>query len=143
LGVEGQPYPNAEGRRQARSVVWFGNCGRPRWYLVGYHLIMQPASILRACRQQRGLTLRDLSRRAGTSHSTLAAYESGRKVPGADTLLRVVRAAGFDLIVGPYAFEVSSDPRNRGEELEEVLALADMLPSRHARTLDAPIFERG
>ena len=37
--------------------------------------------------------------RAGTSHSTLAAYEAGRKVPTVETLDRVVRAAGYELAV--------------------------------------------
>jgi len=103
---------------------------------------MDPGAVIRACRQQRGLTLRELGDRAGTSHSTLAAYESGRKVPGTDTLARVLRATGHDLVVGSMPFELTSGTRSRGEEIEEVLELADLYPSRHAPTLDAPVFGR-
>ncbi|MCB1038710.1 MAG: helix-turn-helix transcriptional regulator [Acidimicrobiales bacterium] len=102
---------------------------------------MDVGQILRTCRVQRGLSLRELGVRASTSHSTLAAYEAGRKVPGADTLVRILRATGHDLVIGSVAIDLTGDGgRSRGEQLEEVLALADQLPRRHAPTLDAPIF---
>lgn len=98
--------------------------------------------MLRTCRERRGWTLRDLGERAATSHSALAAYEAGRKVPGADTLARVLRATGHDLQLETMGFDVGAGRRPRGVEIEEVLALADLYPSRHAPTLEAPIFGR-
>ena len=98
--------------------------------------------MLRACRQRRGLTLRQLAAKAETSHATLAAYEAGRKVPGTDTFLRVLRASGHDIVVGSCVVDLEVAGRTRGEELEEVLALADLLPTRHSPTLDAPVFGR-
>jgi len=88
------------------------------------------------------LTLRALADRAGTSHSTLAAYESGRKVPNAATLDRIVRAAGCQLEVRMARTPQPIGKVSRGQELEEVLALAAMFPARHDRLLQAPIFGR-
>lgn len=104
---------------------------------------------LRALRVAAGLTLRDLAARAGTSHSTLVAYEQGRKVPRADTRDRLVRAAGF-VVAQPGPRRVAADERGqpRGQELVDVLELADVLAVSSAtrrppdRYLDAPILPR-
>ena len=32
--------------------------------------------------------------------------------------------------------------KDRGQELEDVLELAEMFPARHSQTLDAPVFGR-
>jgi transcriptional regulator with XRE-family HTH domain len=80
------------------------------------------------------MTLRELAARAGTSHSTLSAYEQGAKVPSVDTLARILRAAGF-------ALDLELVPRpDRGRELERVLELAAHFPARHSPTLDYPRF---
>jgi transcriptional regulator with XRE-family HTH domain len=96
---------------------------------------MTAAQVLREARRRAGLTLRELANRADTSHSTLSAYEAGRKVPTVATLERVLRAAGFalDLALTPR-------PSDRGLELERVLELAGQFPARHAPTLDYPRF---
>ena len=96
--------------------------------------------LLRAARTKSELTLRELAARAGTSHPTLSAYESGRKTPSIATLTRVLAAAGFalDLEISPRLPGV--DRVARGEELREVLELAALFPARHAPTLTAPIF---
>jgi transcriptional regulator with XRE-family HTH domain len=86
--------------------------------------------------------LRALADRASTSHSTLAAYEAGRKVPSIDTLARVVRAAGFDLGVELTPAVGGPDAKARGRELVEVLELAELFPARHARHLEYPPFGR-
>jgi len=79
---------------------------------------------------------------AQTSHSTLAAYESGSKVPNVATLDRILRAAGF-------AVDVSLQRRHRGgggltkaDELEAVLLLAAEFPARHSAHLEMPVFPR-
>jgi transcriptional regulator with XRE-family HTH domain len=100
------------------------------------------ARLIRTARRRAGLTLRELAQRASTSHSTLAAYEQGRKTPNVDTLDRILTACGFriDVTLTPRPTEVAADPAARGRELVDVLDLAEMFPARHARTLTAPRF---
>lgn len=100
---------------------------------------MDASSLLRQARHESGLTLRRLGELAGTSHSTLAAYESGTKSPNVATLNRVLRAAGFASDVHLHKRH-SSQEMPRGEELAAVLELAAQFPARHARTLTAPVF---
>lgn len=98
---------------------------------------MDAAVLIRSARQRAGLTLRALGDLAGTSHSTLAAYEAGRTTPTVGTLDRILRAAG-------YATDVTLAPRidraGRGRELVEVLELAAEFPARHATHLEFPRF---
>lgn len=101
---------------------------------------MDAARTLRNVRSRSGLTLRALARRAGTSHSTLAAYEAGRKVPSVETLDRIVRAAGFSLDPEVTPRVGGADAADRGRELIEVLELAAQFPARHARRLAYPRF---
>jgi len=101
---------------------------------------MDPHVALRAARLRAGMTLRQLAERAGTSHATLAAYESGRTVPGVRTLDRIVRAAGFDLSLDLAPRVDASARQPRGDELREVLELAEQFPARHAVTLEYPRF---
>jgi transcriptional regulator with XRE-family HTH domain len=100
------------------------------------------ASIVRRARTRAGLSLRALAARAGTSHSALAAYESGRTVPTVDTLGRVVRAAGFQMTAELEPRVDASAQLDRGEELEQVLGLAEMFPARHSPVLAYPPFGR-
>ena len=55
----------------------------------------QTGTLLRTSRRGAGLTLRAAAAKAGTSHSTLAAYEAGRKSPTLPTLLRIFGAYGL------------------------------------------------
>ena len=59
------------------------------------------SELIRAARAQAGLSQLELADRAGTSQPTVAAYESGTKIPSADTLERLLRAAGFRLATLP------------------------------------------
>lgn len=92
---------------------------------------------LRTLRLAAGLTVRELAERAGTSHSTLVAYEQGRKVPRSDTRDRIIRAAGYVVPPpGPRRVVVNERGTARGVELADVLALADALlesPDRRQR----------
>jgi transcriptional regulator with XRE-family HTH domain len=85
------------------------------------------ARLLRSARLEAGLTLRQLALAAHTSHSTLAAYETGAKCPSVETLNRIVEAAGFRLEghLAPHAERY--DREARGRELADVLELADAL----------------
>ncbi len=87
-----------------------------------------------------GLSLRALAARAGTSHSTLAAYEHGRKVPNVVTLDRILRAAGFAADVSLHRRVDDGDRAARGRELIEVLELAAMFPASHSPTITFPPF---
>jgi transcriptional regulator with XRE-family HTH domain len=53
--------------------------------------------MLREAREAGRSSQEELARRAGTSRPTLSAYEHGRKAPTADTLERLLAAAGFRL----------------------------------------------
>lgn len=77
------------------------------------------------------MTLRELAARAGTSDSTLSAYEAGRVTPRIDTLTRIVEAAGWRLMP-EVAVLPERDARRApaGEELWQVLLLVDTLPTR-------------
>ena len=104
---------------------------------VGYSARVDAGVLIRTARSRAGLTLRALGERAGTSHSTLAAYESGRTTPTVGTLDRILGAAGFasDVTLAPRV-----DRIDRGRELLEVLELAAQFPARHAKRLAFPRF---
>ena len=87
------------------------------------------------------MSLRELARRAGTSHSAVSAYETGRRTPATTTLERIVRAAGFALDAA-LCRRVYGDNDDRGAELEAVLLLAEEFPVRHSPELDGPVFGR-
>ena len=98
--------------------------------------------MIRTARTWSGMTLRELAALAQTSHSTLSAYESGRTTPNVDTLDRVLRAAGFDADV-TLSKRVGTgrvERVARGQELMDVLQLAEMFPARHASRLMYPRF---
>lgn len=102
---------------------------------------MEASVLIRTARHRAGLTIRDLAALSGTSHSAIAAYESGAKEPRVSTLDRVMRAAG-------YAIEPSLERRvdpgsDRGSELAAVLDLAAQFPARHSPRMVCPPFPRG
>lgn len=96
---------------------------------------------MRTARRRAGLSLRELAARAGTSHSALAAYESGRVVPRTDTFTRILTAAGFDVSVS--LTPRIADDHERGRELIDALDLAEHFPARHSPTIEYPVFGRG
>ncbi len=101
---------------------------------------MNAAEVIRTVRLQADLTLRALATRAGTSHSTIAAYESGAKTPSASTLDRIVQAAGFALDRELSLRVRGSDRLDRGAELAAALELAAEFPARHSPSLKFPVF---
>lgn len=103
---------------------------------------METAALIIQARRTAGLTLRALAERAGTSHSTLAAYEAGRKTPNLATLERILRSAGFELQLQVRPLVGGHDLAARGRELEDVLHLAEQFPARHAARLRYPVFGR-
>ena len=103
---------------------------------------MNAAEVIRTVRMRADLTLRALATRAGTSHSAIAAYESGAKIPSASTLDRIVQAAGFALDRELSPRVRGSERLDRGAELAAVLELAAEFPARHSPTLEFPVFGR-
>lgn len=99
-------------------------------------------SILRRARRHAGLTQRELAARADTSHTALAAYERGAKVPRVDTLDRILRAAGYEPEVDlqPRPDATRGDREAKGRELHAALELAAAFPLRRLpRRLPPPV----
>ncbi|WP_218915968.1 helix-turn-helix domain-containing protein [Brevibacterium senegalense] len=73
---------------------------------------------LRQLRQERGLSLVELSRKTGISVSTLSRLETGVRVPGLEHLVALARAhaVSLDDLVGVH---FSRDPRLRFESVDE------------------------
>ena len=72
------------------------------------------AALLARVRRAAGLSQEQLARRAGTSRTTLSAYEHGRKSPSLATAERLLGHAGFDLDARPQiTFESVSGARGR------------------------------
>lgn len=103
---------------------------------------MDPALLITRARQRAGMTLRDLAARARTSHSTIAAYGTGRVVPSVATMDRIIAAAGFATDVRLERRVREANGLDRGDELAQVLMLAEQFPARHSPMLDAPVFGR-
>ncbi len=100
----------------------------------------QVADLLTNARTQSGLSLRELAGLAGTSHPTLSAYEHGRKVPSATTLLRILAACNFTVDFRLTRRIRHADGLDRGEELRQALLLAEQFPMRVSKTIDTPAF---
>jgi transcriptional regulator with XRE-family HTH domain len=97
------------------------------------------AELLKYVRRKAGLSARELARRVGSSHSTILAYEAGKKVPVTTTMMRLVNACG-------YSMDFSLSPRLRGDEdnpkgaeLQAVLELAAEFPARHTDKPDSKL----
>ncbi len=93
---------------------------------------MQSSQLIRRARRRAHLTQRELAARAETSHATLAAYETGAKVPRTDTLDRILRAAGLvpEVTLHARADRSPAARAAKGRELEAALELADAFPIR-------------
>ncbi len=76
--------------------------GRLGIYTMRYNAPMSEGSeLIKRARRQAGMTQAELARRAGTSQSAVAAYESGAKAPTVDTLVRLLEATGQQLGTRP------------------------------------------
>ena len=63
--------------------------------------------LVREARKRAGITQQDLAQRAGTTQSAIARLESGRTSPSLEQVQRLMRLAGFELIVELAAFDDS------------------------------------
>ena len=81
------------------------------------------ASLLREARRRANLSQRELARRAGTSQSVVARIERGQVDPGAETLERLLRKAGFTVRV-----ELAPLRRARNHMLDDVARILRLTP---------------
>ena len=56
---------------------------------------------LRALRERRGLSLRDVAYKAEIAVSTLAQFETGKKYPTLHTLESIAQAMDIRFVIGP------------------------------------------
>lgn len=89
-----------------------------------------PGSLLLQARLRASISQRELARRAGTSQSTIAAYERGTKGPRFETLMRLLRAAGFDLRL---RLEPHDDHDESLDAWRETLSQKELQELRHRR----------
>jgi transcriptional regulator with XRE-family HTH domain len=103
---------------------------------------MRSSELIRRARRRAGLSQRELAERAGTSHATVAQYETGVKVPRVDTLARLLEAAGFvpEVALQPRADRGVVEREAKGRELLAALELAAQFPLRRpAEALPPPV----
>ena len=67
------------------------------------------SALLQLARLKGGLTQREMAERAGVPVTMISAYERGLRQPTLATLLRLLRAAGFDLQVHLAAHDPHDD----------------------------------
>lgn len=86
-------------------------------------------------RTARRLTQADLARRSGIPRTAINAYESGRRVPTAATLMRLAEACDMRLQAVPHE---AVDLRANDDALQQALDLAELLPIRPRGALTFP-----
>lgn len=83
---------------------------------------MASLDVLKHARQAAGLSQAALAAKAGTSRTTLSAYEHGRKSPTLETTARILRAAGFALtITARITFHDNAIGRGRSVPVPDAL----------------------
>ncbi|MCA1712723.1 MAG: helix-turn-helix domain-containing protein [Actinobacteria bacterium] len=102
------------------------------------------SDLVREARRRAGLTQRELAERAGTTQSAIARLESGKTSPSFDTVRRLLRLCGFNLLVAldPYddsdlaqaKARLSRSPDERLRENDAGLAFARELQGAFARS---------
>lgn len=60
---------------------------------------MRGGEIIREARRRAGLSQQDLAERLGTTQSVITRWETGRRSPTFETVIKAVRACGLDLAV--------------------------------------------
>ena len=88
---------------------------------------MVGGELVREARKRAGLTQKDLADRASTTQSAIARLESGRTTPSLESVERLLRLCGFQLIVELAPYD-DSDAR-------QAAALAGLTPEQRARRL--------
>ena len=74
---------------------------------------------LKAIRKSKGLTLKQLGEKVGVTESSISQYETGRRQPDNEGLLRL--ASALDTTVGELLGEEQKNSPSKGDELIEIL----------------------
>lgn len=98
---------------------------------------MDAAQLIVSARQTAGISQAELARRAGVSRSVMCVYESGKREPGANTLLRILTATGNKISVMPDRDRTELE--RSGHILEQVIEFAEALPYIPKKEIEAPI----
>jgi transcriptional regulator with XRE-family HTH domain len=94
--------------------------------------------VVLSARELAGLSQRVLAARAGTSQAAITEIETGKRLPTIRTLMRLVDAAGLELVVG-LRRPGAATPTALGALLPNVDdGLADFLPMTAASPFDGP-----
>lgn len=81
---------------------------------------MTAATLLRAARRHHGVGQAELARRAGTAQADVSLIERGRRIPTVDTLSRLLRGTGHQLVAVPVTGVTSVDAASAiADELAE------------------------
>lgn len=83
------------------------------------------AEWVNGARRSAGLTQRQLAERSGVPQPTIARIESGKQMPRADTLDRLLEACDFELRLGPI--------RGGGVDQSQIREWLDMSPEERLR----------
>jgi transcriptional regulator with XRE-family HTH domain len=67
--------------------------------------MLRGGEIIREARLRAGLSQQDLADRLGTSQSVIARWEKGHRSPTVETMLRAVRACGFDVSMSVVGYD--------------------------------------
>ena len=86
--------------------------------------------MLRYARQRAGLSLSATAERANVSRAALSAYESGVRLPPLEKLLGILESLEFTVRIELEPRVRERDGVPRGEELAEVIRLAEQYPRR-------------
>jgi transcriptional regulator with XRE-family HTH domain len=73
------------------------------------HLPSPSAALLQLARLKSNMSQRELAERAGVPATMISAYERDLRQPTLATLLRLIRAAGFDLRLHLAAYDTHDD----------------------------------
>lgn len=85
---------------------------------------MDAAEWVNGARRSAGLTQRQLAGRSGVPQPTIARIESGKQMPRADTLDRLLRACGWELDMSLL--------RGQGEDLSLIRSWLALSPQERA-----------
>lgn len=59
--------------------------------------MINAGEMIRTCRKLKGISKRELAKRAGVSHATVYYIEAGQHTPRVDMLEWLVNACGYDM----------------------------------------------
>lgn len=92
----------------------------------------QIAARLREARRQRGLSQDELATAAGLKQSAVSHYESGRRTPSVEHLVRLAEALEISV---EFLIGVESSPSYSGGVSAELASLLEKLPKKDVELL--------